>query len=470
MSTKINGQKPNKHLATKLFLPFAIIFGLAMTFLTPPFQSPDEPAHFLRAYQVSDFTFIPDVEGNASGGYLPESLFETILIFDLNSPEHINKLTREMMRKALNVPLKKETKGILPFPNVAIYFPVLYIPQATGIFIGKLFNFPPIILLYLARIFNLGFWILLIYTAIKWIPFNKWLIAALSLTPMAIFLSGSANADTMVMGYTFLFFTYTLKVAFDRKTKLDRKTLLMLTFLSVLVALSKNIYVLLSLLVFVVPVSKASGIKDYILKLSVFYGATAIAAAVSYFFVQGILNKIEVIELYYGGEPFPLINPDKQVEFILSDIPGFLMMVYHSFGESPSVIIKSWIGILGWFELIFSDYYYLFALCVLMAFAALSDHKKISTGLLAKGLFSMVIMAILLAFSFTMYCSWSAPGDPLITNLQGRYFIPVAPLALFLFQNRKLQVPSLVFPVVFSAFAIVSMVLTVRMLLFRYYF
>jgi hypothetical protein len=43
----------------RLFLPFAIVFGLVMTFLTPPFQSPDEPAHFFRAYQVSDFKILP---------------------------------------------------------------------------------------------------------------------------------------------------------------------------------------------------------------------------------------------------------------------------------------------------------------------------------------------------------------------------------------------------------------------------
>ncbi|MFP4472055.1 MAG: hypothetical protein ACLFPE_15340, partial [Bacteroidales bacterium] len=78
--------------------------------------------------------------------------------------------------------------------------------------------------------------------------------------------------------------------------------------------------------------------------------------------------------------------------------------------------------------------------------------------------------ATLLAFSFTMYCSWTEPGAPRITNLQGRYFIPLAPLALLLFQNRKLQVPPPIFMIIFIVFSIVSMVLSVRMLLMRYYF
>ncbi len=470
MAINIFGQRQSKHPAARFFLLFAIPFGLVLSFLTPPFQSPDEPAHFFRAYQVSDFTFSPAFEGNFIGGYLPKSLFRTLNMLDLNNPEPNKKLTGELIGKALNTPLEKKDRMFMMFSNMVLYAPVLYIPQATGIFTGKIFNLPPVVLLYLARIFNLGFWILLMYMAIKWMPFNQWLFAALSITPMAVFLAGSANADIMVMAFTFLFLAWVLKIAFDPQSTFNSKALLMLTFLSVLVALSKNIYVLLSLLVFIIPVSKASGIKDYFLKLSIFFGVTLITAALMYLFVQSILSQIEVIEMYYGGEPFPLINPEKQIAFILSDIPHFIRLVYLSFSESVSMIIKSWIGVLGWLQLFLPKYYYLFALLVIASLAIFSDMEKPSIGWRRKALFLFVLLATLLAFSFTMYCSWTEPGAPRITNLQGRYFIPLAPLALLLFQNRKLQVPPPIFMIIFIVFSIVSMVLSVRMLLMRYYF
>jgi uncharacterized membrane protein len=462
--------KKHKHPALRLFLPFAIVFGLSMVFLTPPFQSPDEPAHFFRAYQVSDLTFAPVVKNNATGGYLPKSLLITLDILNPGKLDYRSEDYAQKFREARLLPLNRTEKDLLFFPNMALYNPVLYIPQATGIAVGKLFNLSPLYMLYLARLFNLLFWILLIYQAIKWVPFNKWLVAALALTPMAIFLAGSANADTTVMAYLFVFLAYVLKVAFGSHVAFDWKNLLILTLLSMLVALSKNIYVVVSALVLIIPVSRASGKKDYLLKLSVFFTFTLLTSVLSYLFIQSVLGQIETIELYYGGEPFPLINPDKQIAHILSDIPGFISMVFYSFSDSLQVTIMSYIGILGWLNIIFPGYYYIFALLALLFFALFSDQKKISIGWKRKVFLIGILTAILLAFSFTMYCSWNNPGDSRITNLQGRYFIPVAPLAWLVFQNKKFQVPGKFFPIILSTFALISMVLSVRLLLLHFYF
>ncbi|MCX6268974.1 MAG: hypothetical protein NTW16_16740, partial [Bacteroidetes bacterium] len=37
------------------FLGFSLVFGMIMLVLTPPFMVPDEPAHFYRSFQVSEF-------------------------------------------------------------------------------------------------------------------------------------------------------------------------------------------------------------------------------------------------------------------------------------------------------------------------------------------------------------------------------------------------------------------------------
>ena len=131
--------------------------------------------------------------------------------------------------------------------------------------------------------------------------------------------------------------------------------------------------------------------------------------------------------------------------------------------------IKSYIGILGWLNVIFSGYYYLFALLVLLFFALFGDQKNISIGWWQKSLLIMALTAILLAFSFTMYCSWTEPGAPRITNLQGRYFIPVAPLAWLVFQNKKLHLPQKFYSIIFVMFALVTMALTIRLMLLEYY-
>lgn len=41
-----------------IFILFALLFGLLFVFVTPPFQSVDEQAHFFRAYGISSGQFV----------------------------------------------------------------------------------------------------------------------------------------------------------------------------------------------------------------------------------------------------------------------------------------------------------------------------------------------------------------------------------------------------------------------------
>ncbi|HDR50757.1 MAG TPA: hypothetical protein ENN90_03925 [Mariniphaga anaerophila] len=69
-----------------------------------------------------------------------------------------------------------------------------------------------------------------------------------------------------------------------------------------------------------------------------------------------------------------------------------------------------------------------------------------------------------------MYCSWCEPGSALITNMQGQYFIPVAPLIPLLFVNSKFTIrKQTVFPAVAITLIILSYGLTVFELAQRFW-
>ena len=53
-----------------------------MVFLSPPSQVPDEPSHFLRAYQVSTGRLSPERLENGLGGFVPSSLLYAINTID----------------------------------------------------------------------------------------------------------------------------------------------------------------------------------------------------------------------------------------------------------------------------------------------------------------------------------------------------------------------------------------------------
>ena len=54
-----------------MFLYFALVFGLSLLVIVPPFQAPDEQHHFFRAYQVSEGIMVGE---HFRVEYLPKSL------------------------------------------------------------------------------------------------------------------------------------------------------------------------------------------------------------------------------------------------------------------------------------------------------------------------------------------------------------------------------------------------------------
>ena len=56
------------------YLSVAIPFGIVFMLLTPPVQVPDEDAHFLRSFQLSEGRIISVKIGNRTGDYLPSGL------------------------------------------------------------------------------------------------------------------------------------------------------------------------------------------------------------------------------------------------------------------------------------------------------------------------------------------------------------------------------------------------------------
>ena len=143
----------------------AAVFGLTLVALTAPFQAPDEPQHFLRAYQISEGGIFPRYRRDRGGGELPVSLTEVSHRFARIRFTYKAKTSLEEIREALRVPLRPRDCQFIPFVT-AIYSPVAYIPQATAFWIGRKFELPPLALMYMGRIANLIAWVAFGYVAL----------------------------------------------------------------------------------------------------------------------------------------------------------------------------------------------------------------------------------------------------------------------------------------------------------------
>ena len=69
-----------KESVSKKFVYIAVIFGVLLTILIPPFQSPDEDSHFKKAFVMAEGRFYPEVQKGQQGYWLSENMVENFLI------------------------------------------------------------------------------------------------------------------------------------------------------------------------------------------------------------------------------------------------------------------------------------------------------------------------------------------------------------------------------------------------------
>jgi uncharacterized membrane protein len=199
--------------AQRAFLVLSILFGIAFVFITPPFQTPDEPHQFFRSYQVSEGELLavvhrqPNGDVAEIGGYLPSSLSETTRKAMGTVPSHcdIKVDLHENVFSLLGVPLDQHRRTFVPFTDTARYPFVPYLPQAVGVLIGRVLGLSPLLLLYMGRLTNLAAWIFLTYWSIRVVPTGKWVFFLAALTPMSLFIGASISGDAATNGLSFFF-------------------------------------------------------------------------------------------------------------------------------------------------------------------------------------------------------------------------------------------------------------------------
>src|SRR5580658_1680542 len=88
----------------RVFVALSLTFGLGMMIVTPPFETPDEPHHFMRAYQISEGHLLPRFRDNVGGDELPASIYLISQPFDA-SQRRRKLVSSDEILHVLRVPL-----------------------------------------------------------------------------------------------------------------------------------------------------------------------------------------------------------------------------------------------------------------------------------------------------------------------------------------------------------------------------
>jgi uncharacterized membrane protein/Tfp pilus assembly protein PilF len=400
-----------------VFLALALPFGAAFLVLTPPFQVPDEEAHFRRAFEFSESRLIAVKQGDRTGDFLPAGLDGLWESFSRLCAHPEEKTDARQILDSAALTFSAGDREFVPFANTAMRPPVTYLPQTLAILAARQFCSSVFVCLYAARTLNLLTAIVLTFLAVRITPVAKWGFAALALTPMALYEAASASSDAATNSLAFLFVAYVLACAVTEKVVLPTRSVVAVALLSTAVGLAKLVYFPLALSYALIPVSKLGSRRRYWLGFAAVVLATAAPIFAWSSLVRGVYSKPD---LRFG------MDAPEQLRRMMSLHPEFGRQLLATAGRAR-IYGEEYLGFLGWLDTRMPNWFY-FAELALLLIACLSDPGARSrmTGrqaLLAAGIALLVCGTVLLI----VHVMWDRVGTPYIVA-QGRYFIPAGPL------------------------------------------
>lgn len=447
------------------FVTVGIVFGMTFLLLTPPFQTPDEPVHFFRAYQVSEGNLLVDSLQGMNGGKLPTSLAETVeetttapvVSFHDEAKYDIHKTY-----KALSIlPNDNHTKAYR-LSATALYPPIVYIPQAFAIFVTRLLGWSPVLMVYAGRLANLVTWLLLAGLSIKILPRKKWVLVFVGLLPMSIFQAVSLSADVFTVGLTILFISYVLHLR-ESPQPVSRRKLVLLLLIGTLMAIAKPVMFVFLPLVFLLPDRVLGG------KLSLYKKLTI-----------GLLPFLVFVVWYLIASPgskttSPANGSDAvaQLRFIMKSPQSLINVLWNTFfftwGDS---ITGSVIGIFGWMDTPLAEWIIVVGYVTLafIMFAIPNDQDTNWLTSRQKVIVALVMVAYWAAVSTALYMFYTPVGFKIVVGLQGRYFLPLLlPLALIVGDSQTVKTTPRAYRITALAAPVFLLICSAITIGFRYY-
>lgn len=392
-----------KELASFVVL---LLSGVSFALITPVLYSPDEYVHLSRAMHIA--------QGDINLDNKPEHLLISedyfVIIDDYTMPPlAVEAFDRHASEN------KVPFNGLADFRTTNAYWFFGYLPQVTGILIGRTLGLNIGATYYLGRILNAICYAFLAYLAIKLSGAYKQVMMLITLMPMNLYLASTYNQDGLALGLIYvvcgLFIHY-----LNREKRIEAKELALYTTLCCSLATLKLPYILLIGLLFFVPKERFAFKKPY----RVLLGAATlvfVVAAIWFIGYQQITSNITLEGVGVGEQIHSILrSPFRSVlalskEFFLT--PHRLVMLFY-FGFLTLPMRETLIPIS------------IFYLTVIACNLGRGNKKLISRiGSL------LISLSIICGIILVMYLTWTTIGKSSVDGIQGRYYLGVFPLILF---------------------------------------
>ena len=443
-----------------------IAFGLAFTMALPPYSAPDEQFHINESFTIASW-WANRVSGD-------EWVMQDVPIFysyrrpcDFNSVIQNQKTTvftwKEFAYHMADRTADQLGDHVWLFEEQADTYPILYVFSAAGVFLAFCLHlgFAPALLL--GRLMNLIVFALLAALAVKKAPFGKMAFAGAALLPMTLHLAASFSRDSLLIGLCFAFTSLCLELAYAPQGSFRWQKLIPLAVMGIIIAPAKVVYAPLIALVLL------AALRQVHLNRKLLLGGCAAFLAVCAVFVlwnnryllrssaaadpnqesaEQVSDQIKadyeqllqwtgdesvLVESQEEKKPEQIEGQDDSVCFTLSYIlanPGkTVMLCVNSAIQLGDHYVRTLVGgSLSYYSLdiawtwVIALYFLLYFCCV----PAVGEERLAGTARLWAGLLALACCGLAV---LGCIC-WTPTYYDTIYGLQGRYFLPVLPLAM----------------------------------------
>lgn len=426
----------------KIFVYLAVIFGFIFIMIIPPFQSPDEDSHFKKAYVVSRGDFFPIEKDNKLGYYLSDDMVNYID----GKLEYAGKLDKKYSFKEMyfdeRLPKDYTKKSFYNFTTVMVN-PIAYIAPTTGILVGKAFlpilkisnnNQSVVYMLYFARIFSLIMYIVLIYFAIKTTPILKKTFGMIGLIPMSLSLASCISYDNFLIPLSLLLSAIIFKLTYDDEVKnINKKYIIAIIVIGFILLNVKIVYATLLLLLFMIPKEKWGSKKsNRLIRIAMVFG-----------FIVGLTIIFKIPYYFLSAKDANSEFYSEQLSYILNNPFNYLMVFMRTIKNAFYFYLSGMIGTFGLIDTNILSPFVLFYF-ILFMLTGISEisllNKKIP--LFSKALVAISVVGSIFGIFTAMYIVWTSIlpgygiGAPIISGVQGRYFIPLLAVSFIIFGNK----------------------------------
>lgn len=385
------------------------VVALWLSTIVPPFQGPDEYDHIRRAHLLGQGKLLLDSPpGQSSGGPIDDGLSAYMALYAGAHGRPKNRLNAGEQLAARSLYWTGQTK-FEPAPGTGYYPPIVYLPQAAGLAIGKSLDWSIDRSYRLARALATLSAALLLAIAFMLYP-PPFLALAMVALPMTLFMMATAALDGIVTGLALV-----ALASFLRLVQRDGKPnggllLLLLLSLATVVATRPNLLPALCLPFVLYAVKRQRGV------LLIAIAAVALAGG----WVALAISHLVDLRVLTGASTSHLLH------YYLESPARFFSVVMATVADENWVryIIASYIGLFGWLDTQLPNHAYYVLMGALAAVAGLSLTplesaaewpSSLALALCGLGATLLVFLALLV--------TWTPHPAGVVQGIQGRYFL-----------------------------------------------